>query len=93
MKPVIFVSIDVNILLRKGKSDYHSPLQHQEDGEPWGNREASTGLTFEFRWGHSIIMKYEISRYVYVSRNEDTPRHREANNDQLVNLNQLTSYR
>lgn len=30
-------------------------LQHQEDGDPWGNpRESTAPLTLELRWGHSI---------------------------------------
>ena len=33
----------------------HLPLQHQEDGKPFGNLEESMAMhTLEFKWGHSI---------------------------------------
>lgn len=49
--------------VNKGGQTLHLPLQHQEDGVPFGNLEESTvKLRFEFRWGHSISLQLWVSQ-------------------------------
>lgn len=50
----------------------HSPLQHQEDGAPFGSLEVSMAKhTSEFRWGHSINLEMLARCVNYLDNNID----------------------